>query len=231
MRSSEACCVPSSISASTTAPTCPILQWSRRGYDVAALENLYTGENQVRVSPESSRRFRTRLLNPSVDARIRFLRQRRTCAFHGAGVFAPRAVVSRRVLRDTPGDDREAALRDLRDGKVSVVFCVDLFNEGVDVPEIDTVLFLRPTESKPCIHSSSSAAVSGGTDSKPCLTVLDFIGGTNRRFRFDLTISRSAWRPSPSEHHPEHRGRVSASPVRLFRFSSIVSRRRSFSTT
>ena len=31
--------------------------------------------------------------------------------------------------------------------EVNVVFAVDLFNEGIDVPEIDTVLFLRPTES------------------------------------------------------------------------------------
>ena len=39
------------------------------------------------------------------------------------------------------------ALRDLADGRVQVVFSVDLFNEGVDVPAVDTVLMLRPTES------------------------------------------------------------------------------------
>ena len=86
---------------------------------------------------------------------------------------------------DTPADDREAALRDLRDGKVNVVFCVDLFNEGVDVPEIDTVLFLRPTESALVFLQQLGRGLRR-TDSKSCLTVLDFIGGANRRFRFDL---------------------------------------------
>ena len=45
------------------------------------------------------------------------------------------------------GQERRDALARLRSGDVSVVFSVDLFNEGVDVPDVDTVLMLRPTES------------------------------------------------------------------------------------
>ena len=48
---------------------------------------------------------------------------------------------------DTPTAEREQALRQLKACDVNIVFAVDLFNEGVDVPEVDTVLFLRPTES------------------------------------------------------------------------------------
>ena len=51
------------------------------------------------------------------------------------------------VWGDSPQDERQAALRDLAEGRVRAVFSVDLFNEGVDVPAVDTVLMLRPTES------------------------------------------------------------------------------------
>jgi len=47
-----------------------------------------------------------------------------------------------------PGSDpRALSLERLRDGSLDIVFAVDMFNEGVDVPDIDTVLMLRPTES------------------------------------------------------------------------------------
>ena len=51
------------------------------------------------------------------------------------------------IWGDSPRAEREAALRDLAAGRVRVVFSVDLFNEGVDVPDVDTILMLRPTES------------------------------------------------------------------------------------
>ena len=47
----------------------------------------------------------------------------------------------------TPVNDRRAALVRLRKGDIRAIFAVDLFNEGVDLPEVDTVLMLRPTES------------------------------------------------------------------------------------
>ena len=61
--------------------------------------------------------------------------------------FVEAGVAAVAIHGGTPEDERRNALRDLRDGRVQVVFSVDLFNEGVDLPEVDTVLFLRPTES------------------------------------------------------------------------------------
>ncbi|MDC3307305.1 DUF3427 domain-containing protein [bacterium] len=43
---------------------------------------------------------------------------------------------------------RTISLQQLDEGKLEIVFCVDMFNEGVDVPNIDTILMLRPTESR-----------------------------------------------------------------------------------
>ncbi|QNI70607.1 helicase-related protein [Cyanobium sp. NS01] len=47
----------------------------------------------------------------------------------------------------SPRDESAEQIRRLRDGQLQILFAVDLFNEGLDIPEIDTVLFLRPTES------------------------------------------------------------------------------------
>jgi hypothetical protein len=72
----------------------------------------------------------------------------------------------------------------VRDREVNVLFSVDLFNEGVDVPEIDTVLFLRPTESATVFLQQLGRGLRQA-EKKDCLTVLDFIGRANRNFRFD----------------------------------------------
>ena len=62
---------------------------------------------------------------------------------------------------------------------MNLLFTVDLFNEGVDVPEIDTVLFLRPTESATVFLQQLGRGLRLADD-KPCLTVLDFIGNQAR---------------------------------------------------
>ena len=51
------------------------------------------------------------------------------------------------LVGETPREQREAMRARLQRGELNYLFVVDVFNEGVDIPEIDTVLFLRPTES------------------------------------------------------------------------------------
>lgn len=70
---------------------------------------------------------------------------------------------------------RAQALEQLRDGQLSVVFSVDLFNEGVDLPGIDTVMMLRPTESKILFLQQLGRGLRL-SDGKQHLVVLDFIG-------------------------------------------------------
>ncbi|RYG28311.1 DUF3427 domain-containing protein, partial [bacterium] len=65
------------------------------------------------------------------------------------------------------------------------VCTVDLFNEGVDIPEINTVLFLRPTESATVFVQQLGRGLRNHRD-KGALTVLDFVGQQNRDFRMDL---------------------------------------------
>ena len=70
---------------------------------------------------------------------------------------------------------RGDALTRLADGRLQVIFSVDLFNEGVDLPTIDTVLMLRPTESKILFLQQLGRGLRKA-DGKDKLVVLDFIG-------------------------------------------------------
>jgi superfamily II DNA or RNA helicase len=92
--------------------------------------------------------------------------------------------VSLAIWGDSPAADRQAALPDLAAGRVRVVFSVDLFNEGVDVPTVDTLLMLRPTESPTLFLQQLGRGLRRSKDKSMC-TVLDFVGTHRREFRFD----------------------------------------------
>lgn len=70
---------------------------------------------------------------------------------------------------------RAEALDGLKSGKLQIIFSVDLFNEGLDLPEIDTVMMLRPTESKILFLQQLGRGLRR-SDNKEKLVVLDFIG-------------------------------------------------------
>jgi superfamily II DNA or RNA helicase/SAM-dependent methyltransferase len=70
---------------------------------------------------------------------------------------------------------RADALERLRDGRLAIIFSVDLFNEGVDLPTLDTVMMLRPTESKILFLQQLGRGLRIH-DGKERLVVLDFIG-------------------------------------------------------
>ena len=72
-------------------------------------------------------------------------------------------------------EDRKAAILKLKNEELKILFTVDMFNEGVDIPEIDTVLFLRPTQS-PTIFLQQLGRGLRKSVNKKYLTVLDFIG-------------------------------------------------------
>ena len=82
-------------------------------------------------------------------------------------------------------EHRDSVQDRLRRREINFLFVVDLYNEGVDIPEVDTVLFLRPTESLTVFLQQLGRGLRL-FDGKDCLTVLDFIGQANRSFRFDL---------------------------------------------
>jgi hypothetical protein len=88
---------------------------------------------------------------------------------------------------DTPGPQRRAAIARLRRGEIRAIFTVDIFNEGVDIPEVDTILLLRPTESATVFLQQLGRGLRWSPESgKTVLTVLDFIGQAHAEYRFDV---------------------------------------------
>lgn len=156
--------------------------WKRgQGYDRGELENVYTG-NEARA------RLVLRAARDLVD--VRRMRALGFCVSIGHAEFmaewftrygVPSAAVTSGVDRPV----QHGLLRDFKAGKLRVLFTVDLFNEGVDLPMVDTIFLLRPTESATVFLQQLGRGLRLDDD-KPCLTVLDFIGGQHANFRFDL---------------------------------------------
>ncbi len=72
-------------------------------------------------------------------------------------------------------DDRDASLTALQEGDLDAVCAVDILNEGVDIPAVDRVVMLRPTES-PVVFMQQLGRGLRRADGKDHLTVLDFVG-------------------------------------------------------
>jgi superfamily II DNA or RNA helicase/HKD family nuclease len=157
------------------------IPWRRgRGYDVGVLTNRYT-------SSDAWARLVVKQVDEHVD--VGSMRCLGFCvsiehAQFMAHHFNRHGIPSVAIWGDSPRSDREAALRDLAAGDVKAVFSVDLFNEGVDVPSVDTVLMLRPTDS-PVLFLQQLGRGLRKANGKAYCTVLDFVGTHRKEFRFD----------------------------------------------
>ncbi|WP_291142849.1 DEAD/DEAH box helicase family protein [Dokdonella sp.] len=116
--------------------------WRRgSGYDIQQLTNLVTGDGVVaRLVIEQTRRH----VSDMASMRALGFCVSITHAQFMAAQFEAAGVSALALTSQTPMLDREAALRDLESGKLQIVFTVDLFNEGVDIPSVDTLLFCDP---------------------------------------------------------------------------------------
>ncbi|HEY8380387.1 MAG TPA: DEAD/DEAH box helicase family protein, partial [Nannocystis sp.] len=161
------------------------IPWRRgRGYDATGLTNLITANDmwarmviaQLVRRVDDPHNMRALGFCVSVE-HARFMAR----AFNDAGIAAAA------VWGDSPDDERRAALADLAAGKLSVVFSVDLFNEGIDVPAVDTLLLLRPTDS-PTLFLQQLGRGLRKSPGKDVCTILDFVGRHRAEFRFDRRL-------------------------------------------
>ncbi|MBI4700566.1 MAG: DUF3427 domain-containing protein [Deltaproteobacteria bacterium] len=114
------------------------VRWVRGRYDLGDLDNLYTGHHHHRV----------RVILQQLHEKVPDVSRMRALGFC-AGVghagfmaeqFNAKGVPAVAIHGDTPPDERRAALQRLAEGRVRVVFAVDLFNEGVDLPAVDITI-------------------------------------------------------------------------------------------
>lgn len=150
-------------------------------YDVTTLENIYTADH-VRARTVL-RATADKVGEPTKMRALGFCVSVAHADFM-ARYFTEHGVPALSVHSKTADAIRNDATRRLARREVNVLFTVDLFNEGVDLPTVDTVLFLRPTESATVFLQQLGRGLRRADD-KDCLTVLDFIGNASRKFRFD----------------------------------------------
>lgn len=168
------------------------VKWSGHGYDISELSRIYT-QNDFRTGLilkkmqeyiGSSRLHKVRALCFCVDKEhAKFMNAKFTLAGLKTDV----------LTSDNSTHHRNLVKKQLQAGIINYLFVVDLFNEGVDIPEVDTILFLRPTESATVFIQQFGRGLRLHKD-KDHLTVLDFVGHSRAEFsykeRFESLIGR-----------------------------------------
>ena len=105
--------------------------------------------------------------------------------------FCQRGIASAAVYSGKNGayaEERNEAIRKLKNGEIRVIFSVDMFNEGVDIASLDMVMFLRPTES-PVVFLQQLGRGLRLYKGKEYLNILDFIGNYEKAGKAPLLLS------------------------------------------
>ena len=161
------------------------LRWVRGGYDKNDLTNLYSLNRAVAER-------RAGHIMQSLDHYVTDMDAVKGLGFcvsveHArfmADYFNEHGMPSLCLVGQSSDEERYTAKKRLVSGELRFLFVVDIYNEGVDIPEVNTVLFLRPTESLTVFLQQLGRGLRLAED-KECLTVLDFIGQANRKYNFE----------------------------------------------
>ncbi|MGH2893570.1 MAG: DEAD/DEAH box helicase family protein, partial [Solirubrobacteraceae bacterium] len=157
------------------------LTWRRGGYASEELSNVFTGDD-VRVAKllEAIQRI---VLDPGQMRALGFCVSIEHARYM-ARKFTEAGLESIALTGDDSTDVRDRGLTDLKAGRLRFVFSVEVLGEGVDVPDVDCVLLLRPTESATLFTQQLGRGLRRARD-KSSLTVIDLIGQQHRAFRFE----------------------------------------------
>lgn len=163
------------------------VKWSRGGYDEKALEAAFLSGQAAQS--------RDRAILDAVERYLPDLAGVKGLGFcvtvahaeHMTALFNRCGIASRCVHGGTPKTEREQAPAELEAGRIRFIFTVDVYNEGVDIPSVNTVLFLRPTDS-PVVFLQQLGRGLRRADGKASLLVLDFVGAANKKFSYEAKL-------------------------------------------
>ena len=176
------------------------VSWKQGHYDVAELTRLYTS-NDLRATLIINK-LKEYLPDEHKIKALCFCVSQEHAKFMAAKFtlngLRSASLTSENAYARTP------LYNDLKTGRINYLFVVDMFNEGVDIPEIDTVLFLRPTESLTIFLQQFGRGLRK-TKGKDFVTVLDFVGECRTEFnytdRFRAIIGRSSMSVAEEINH------------------------------
>lgn len=157
--------------------------------EVACRGDKYDNEQLTRLYVNNDRRFE--IIEQALD---RYLSQPRSCkaicfctgiehANYMANKFIEKSYKAR-AITSRNSTELDSAAAQLARGEINYLCVADILNEGIDIPEIDTVLFLRPTESLTIFLQQLGRGLRVA-DGKTCLTVLDFVAQANKTYNYE----------------------------------------------
>ncbi len=155
------------------------IAWSRGRYDIAQLTNLYT-HNQVRFD-------KILLSMQEIITDLGTMKALAFCVSREHAQYMTQQLLLKGIKADVLTSDnsheRQQKQQAIRSGSINVLCVVDIFNEGVDIPDVDTLLFLRPTESLTIFLQQLGRGLRIA-EGKECCTVLDFVGNSRPEYDF-----------------------------------------------
>lgn len=156
------------------------VKWEKGKYLASELTSLYT-KNDVRVG-----QIIFNLEKYTND--LNDLRAIGFCVTQEHAVYMTEkfnlAGLKAEYLTSKNSSERDTIRKQFKNKEFNYLFVVDIFNEGVDIPEIDTILFLRPTESLTVFLQQLGRGLRL-SEGKDCLTVLDFVGNARPEYDFE----------------------------------------------
>ena len=161
------------------------ISWKRGGYVTRELTNLYVMNEQVAIK-------RAKMVVNSLLKYVNSIDEVKALVFcvsveHAEfmnDVFNQAGISSECISSKTPDEYRKSAKLRVQNGQTKILCVVDIYNEGVDLKEINTILFLRPTESLTVFLQQLGRGLRL-CDGKDCLTVLDFVGHANKKYNYE----------------------------------------------
>lgn len=155
------------------------IKWQNGKYSSSELTDVFSNERRVADIISKCQQYLTNIDDVTAlgfcvsQEHAKYMSEK----FNEAG-FSSEYLISGR------NDVRESIKSRLVKKEINYLFVVDIFNEGIDIPEIDTVLFLRPTESLTVFLQQLGRGLRFA-DNKECLTVLDFVGNARDEYDFE----------------------------------------------
>jgi superfamily II DNA or RNA helicase len=159
------------------------VKWTNGHYDTDELTNLYVMESTADKRAGAICEAVDRYTSDIRDVKGLGFCVSKSHAHFMAQYFNHMNIPSVALDSDSPAELRNSAKEQLESGKIRFIFVVDLFNEGVDIPSVNTVLFLRPTNSLTVFIQQLGRGLRLA-EGKDCLTVLDFVAQANRKYNF-----------------------------------------------
>ncbi|WP_458413802.1 DUF3427 domain-containing protein [Schinkia sp. CFF1] len=177
------------------------LKWSRKGYDMKELENVYTS-NTIRSNQIVKSLFK--YVTDLDDVKGLGFCVSIEHAKYMAQFFTKVGIPAVALYGNGDAKVRNEAQTQLINGEIKFIFVVDLYNEGIDIPEVNTILFLRPTESLTVFLQQLGRGLRLA-EGKECLTVLDFVGQAHKNYNFEEKFRALIGKTKHSvAHYVEH---------------------------